>query len=1272
MYQNAPSAYVPSQHPAHRDRVGEVMGGGPGLATVDRRAMEKQQKAAYGAQLQAQIAASEEAKKRDKMERLGIMPPSNQPHAAMGGSFGAAQGVGYDPPAMFNPAGGPHAPLAPQPSVYQPQPVFNAPPQPPPMQQHQPLYPQPMNMHPRPPPSQPFARQNLMGGEGFGGGGFGGGGFGGGAYAGQGVGGYGGPPSPGQGGYGGGMGRGGFGFGGPGSPGAGGYAPHQHQQQRQGQAGERSSYNGEGGGIPPPGPSNYNAPHHPHMMKAAGYGASAAGPTLPQQTRMGVATMERVERRHAQDKYRADLEAQMRSKEDQKRQEKMRSMQEAQAQQAHAAAVDMMRNMGGGGAPLQGGNQVLGGRPQGVMAGGMPPPPPPSYLSPNPLAMPPQGPMGGQGYGMAGPTSPGAAGGGGYMAGPPMMGAGGGGGFPMDPAAGAGFNNGMNNANQAVINFRNGKYTTPAEMDAKARQKLELQEALERQIAEKQWAKEQEKRRIAAEAEAEEARTMAQQQQLKAQFERERKREGGGKDGEGPVDVVADAWEKARLEAEALKKNKFAQRRGSVPGELIDSVGGAASISPKVAPGIPSASSPWASAAPHNSGGERSLTTPMVAEKVRQVAAQEISKIREEVNAERVEIQAEAAHLRKAVEDQNQQVAALKEHAAQMEYEAQSAKDQVNKMRVDMIRGSMAAPESFMRILSDYPPPQQQGPPPPSMLDIGIDLPPPAAVLRRGIVAPQPIYDMGPLLPGVQNEVTLNERAVRSSVLQDGPARPPTQGLRTINPLEASLAAESLFIYPNGREVPKGVTGSCPFPTIPEGGASGSNALHPDPASGYTAGGAASSAGYPASAVPPGFVGGGLGSATYRPNDLEISGGFESEMTSVAPSQLLPIDPSQVRPPQTAEAVRQARAAAAKAAAAPSSTLAPVDVETVLKQNRDKLGALRDLTKLNGAENVEAIDQFLVKFSKAQVGSHERNPSPQLRINTPQGNYLTAAGSTGSPAAPHADPLLQASRASMQRSRSAHTSGSQAPGSPFNASAAAVPGSNGRPPLPAGGSPMASRRAPSPMLMQRSSSLVNRPNGGGYTVLEDSLDTELRRMTPSLPPSSPAARPQGSGIDYDNNSLGHNNAARGSSRFSSSGSRPPSGAYSSFRAADDNAAAGYPTHQGITEDDRGGQYKGAGSSTGAGRGSRGGQSNILVVESSDTEAGSGSNLHYSQGIPTYGAAASFSSRPDTSGMMSAAAADSREGMSQGGGGGLPAFGRRSSLIGNGGGSTAVM
>ena len=53
-------------------------------------------------------------------------------------------------------------------------------------------------------------------------------------------------------------------------------------------------------------------------------------------------------------------------------------------------------------------------------------------------------------------------------------------------------------------------------------------------------------------------------------------------------------------------------------------------------------------------------------------------------------------------------------------------------MRVDMIRGSMAAPESIMHIMSDYHrgggDRMQQ---PPSMLDVALDLPPPAAVMRR-------------------------------------------------------------------------------------------------------------------------------------------------------------------------------------------------------------------------------------------------------------------------------------------------------------------------------------------------------------------------------------------------------------------------------------------------------------------------------------------------------------------------------------------------------------
>ena len=189
-------------------------------------------------------------------------------------------------------------------------------------------------------------------------------------------------------------------------------------------------------------------------------------------------------------------------------------------------------------------------------------------------------------------------------------------------------------------------------------------------------------------------------------------------------------------------------------------------------------------------------------------------------------------------------------------------------MRVDMIRGSMAAPESMMHIMSDY---HRSGGDrmqqhPPSMLDVALDLPPPAAVMRRSaflstlpfepsrgfaevvgrgkecvnptiltflsscrsLVAPQNAFDMGPLLPGVQvrgyaygcpilqygcpilqlkygestgiqvvtaislhhslqtflwplslfvgqNEVQMHDRAAHSSVLQDAPARPPTQ-----------------------------------------------------------------------------------------------------------------------------------------------------------------------------------------------------------------------------------------------------------------------------------------------------------------------------------------------------------------------------------------------------------------------------------------------------------------------------------------------------------------
>ena len=68
-----------------------------------------------------------------------------------------------------------------------------------------------------------------------------------------------------------------------------------------------------------------------------------------------------------------------------------------------------------------------------------------------------------------------------------------------------------------------------------------------------------------------------------------------------------------------------------------------------------------------------------------------------------------------------------------------------------MIRGSMAAPESIMHIMSDYHRADNRAhQPPPSMLDVALDLPPPAAVMRRSVVGPQNAFDMGPLLPGVQ------------------------------------------------------------------------------------------------------------------------------------------------------------------------------------------------------------------------------------------------------------------------------------------------------------------------------------------------------------------------------------------------------------------------------------------------------------------------------------------------------------------------------------------
>eukprot|EP00798_Chlamydomonas_sp_ICE-L_P009535 gene9535-12696_t len=67
-------------------------------------------------------------------------------------------------------------------------------------------------------------------------------------------------------------------------------------------------------------------------------------------------------------------------------------------------------------------------------------------------------------------------------------------------------------------------------------------------------------------------------------------------------------------------------------------------------------------------------------------------------------------------------------------------------------------------------------------------------------------YDMGSLIQGVPNQAVVKYRSTHEAVglYRDGPARPPTQGLRKVDPLHASLATESVLVYPAGREVPAG------------------------------------------------------------------------------------------------------------------------------------------------------------------------------------------------------------------------------------------------------------------------------------------------------------------------------------------------------------------------------------------------------------------------------------------------------------------------------------
>ena len=103
----------------------------------------------------------------------------------------------------------------------------------------------------------------------------------------------------------------------------------------------------------------------------------------------------------------------------------------------------------------------------------------------------------------------------------------------------------------------------------------------------------------------------------------------------GPVDAVAEAWEKARREAEALKKNKFASKKGAGGGggggggSFQDSfqespTGGRSSAAAAAPP--PAWGADSLSGGGPGGGGRAALATPAVAEKVRQVAEQEMGR----------------------------------------------------------------------------------------------------------------------------------------------------------------------------------------------------------------------------------------------------------------------------------------------------------------------------------------------------------------------------------------------------------------------------------------------------------------------------------------------------------------------------------------------------------------------------------------------------------------------------------------------------------------------
>ncbi|GLI58628.1 hypothetical protein VaNZ11_000363 [Volvox africanus] len=1003
------------------DQIRELMGAADLSSTADLKAAKKAAKANYAAELQAQMRANEEAKLRERMERLGIArPPPLQAPLQAGlpdgggpfspGAMGAGMmGLGHvspprasppiyqsagpsiGPPNAFSlPGPGPALGLAPsgspgggaapssvwsQPPPYQPNPTPFQPAMP---NQYQPAGPL-GNLYgmspPNPAPPPPFGNAN----------------------------GYGLQPSN---------------FSGPPPPnfgpnGISGYGPPP------------------GGGYAPPAP-----PPPPQLLPGP---APPPGP--------GRDTMHRIEQQAKKDQYRLELEAQIREREERKAAEKSRQREEdmrKEAEMAMAAREAMGR--GGGGAPLRdaAGNVVANLRGMGGgMGAGMGPPqgfPGPGGMGMGPSGgmgmgpmMPPQllGPTNGMGMGMGMAEPPplmmnGAQGGAmlngpppqPMMGGPPMMGSPHGMGPPPGMMGALGGGPGQMDGGQPGVlpNFRfrsDNAYLTPKELDNKQRQMRELQEALEQQIQEKRRAKELEKHREMAEVEREEARFKAGTEQRRGGAQDAGAGDGAGRSKE---EVLANAWEKARLEAEELRRNKFAAKRGAGPVSRGPGAGGA-SLGAGDRGGGPWGDGPGdepepqpqlqsqPSAPPVQGGGSFEdmypppqlvtgaprmavgrPSTPLVVEKVRQVAAAELAAVKQELAAE-------AAQLREVVAAQGQQVAALKSHAERMEVEAGRAREQVAAMRLGLVQQRViAAPAAGGGPAYDFDNQLAVVSPPPALADIDLDLPPTGAMLRRS-AAPPPVYDMGPAIPAVNNSLLMVENAAASSInssvafaANGGVAvangRPPSR-LRAVNPLEASMAGESVFIYPNGREMVK----------QPHGGPS-SQALSPSGPLPFQSIDMASRLGASAAAIPTVVTtqeletgplpltphGGGPASSVANGQELASIGGPPTGPND-APASAPMATGSSVSVVGSTALERQPASPDRRPVAAPAT---PLDVDSVMNRNKEKLEMLKGITDLTtGAASVEALDAFLARYAAQRPGLPERTATPVLRVCTP-------------------------------------------------------------------------------------------------------------------------------------------------------------------------------------------------------------------------------------------------------------------------------------------------